>query len=135
MSYDARAIANYFLERARLEGKSLDQMKLQKLVYYANGWHIAIKEEPWIDEQVEAWRYGPVIQSLRDAFREYGDQAIDAPASYLVARAGVNVLDAIEEVIPTIDTANAPDLDFVRALLDRVLAGLRKISARPAFGT
>ncbi|MGZ3355972.1 MAG: Panacea domain-containing protein [Isosphaeraceae bacterium] len=120
MPYDARAIANYFLERARREGKALDQMKIQKLVYFANGWHIAIKGEPLIDEQVEAWRYGPVIQSLRDALREYGDQSIDAPISYLVPRVGVNVLDAIEEVVPTIDTANAPDLDFVRALLDRV---------------
>jgi uncharacterized phage-associated protein len=120
MSYDARAIANYFLERARVEGKSLDQMKIQKLVYYANGWHIAIKGEPLIDEQVEAWRYGPVIQSLRDTFRQFGDQAIEAPASYLVPRAGWNVLDEIEEVVPTIDMANSPDLDFVRALLDRV---------------
>jgi len=120
MPYDARAIANYFLERARREGKALDQMKIQKLVYFANGWHIAIRGEPLIDEQVEAWRYGPVIQSLRDALREYGDQAIDAPISYLVPRVGVNVLDAIEEVVRTIDTANAPDLDFVRALLDRV---------------
>ncbi len=120
MPYDARAIANYFLERARLEGKPLDQMKVQKLVYFANGWHIAIKGPPLIDEQVEAWRYGPMIQSLRDAFRQYGDQPIEAPASYLVPRAGVNMFDAIEEVVPTIEMASSPDLVFVRALLDRV---------------
>lgn len=120
MPYDARAIANYFLERARREGKTLDQMKIQKLVYLANGWHLAIKGEPLIDEQVEAWRYGPVIQSLRDSFRQYGGQPIDALASYLVPRVGVNMFDAIEEVVPKIDTANPPDLDFVRALLDRV---------------
>ena len=120
MPYNARAIANYFLERARREGKSLDQMKIQNLVYLANGWHLAIKGEPLIDEQVEAWGYGPVIPSVRDAFLQYGDQPIDVPASYFVPRAGANKFDAIEEVVPTIDMANPPDLDFVRALLDRV---------------
>jgi uncharacterized phage-associated protein len=120
MPYDANAIANYFLKLARSDAKPLDQMKLQKLVYYANGWHLAIKGTPLINEQVEAWRYGPVIPSLRESFRQYGDQPIDAPASYLVPRPGANILEEIEEVVPTIDQENPSDLGFVSSLLERV---------------
>ena len=121
MSYGALAIANYFLERARLLGESLDQLKVEELVYLANGEHIATKGEPLIDEQVEAWRYGPVIPSLHHAFHPPGDPPVDVPASYLIPPGlGETSPDAIEEVVPTIDTATAPDHDFVRALLDRV---------------
>ncbi len=121
MSYNALAIANYFLERARLEGESLDHLKVEMLVYLANGWHIAIIGEPLIDEQVEAWRYGPVIPSLHHAFHPPGDQPIDEPASYLVPPGlEATTPEAIEEAIPTIDTTSAPDLDSVHALLDRV---------------
>jgi len=120
MPYEANAIANYFLDRAASEGKSLDQMKLQKLVYYANGWHLVFKNAPLIDEQVEAWPYGPVIPSLRDSFRIYGDQPIASPASYLVPNRGTNLIDEIEEVVPTIGQGNPPDLPFVKSLLDRV---------------
>ena len=95
-------------------------MKLQKLVYYANGWHLAIKDVPLIDEQVEAWRYGPVIPSLRDAFQQYGDQPVESHASYLVPRCGTNIIDEIEEVVPTVNQGNPPDLSFVRDLLDRI---------------
>ena len=54
MAYDARAIANFFLDKAGEDKQSLDQMKIQKLVYYANGWHLALRSSPLIDEQVEA---------------------------------------------------------------------------------
>ena len=37
MRYDPRAVANYFLELAEAHGQGLTPMKLQKLVYFANG--------------------------------------------------------------------------------------------------
>ena len=121
MPYDANAVANFFLDVAKSEAKPLDQMKLQKLVYYANGWHLAIKSKPLIHEQVEAWRYGPVIPSLRDSFRQYGDQPIDSPASYVVpCRREMTSFDELEEVVPTIEQGNPADLGFVRTLLERV---------------
>ena len=96
-------------------------MKVQELVYLASGEHLAIKGEPLIDEQVEAWRYGPVIPSLHHAFHPPGDPPFDVPASYLIPPGHRETSpDAIEEVVPTIDTPIAPDHDFVRHLLDRV---------------
>jgi len=76
MPYSAKAIANYFLDRANAAGQEITPMKMQKLVYIAHGWHLAIHGEPLIDEPVEAWRFGPVIPSLFQAFRKYGASPI-----------------------------------------------------------
>jgi len=76
MPYNATAIANYFLDRANAAGQEITPMKMQKLVYIAHGWNLAIHGEPLIDEPVEAWRYGPVIPSLFHALRQYGASPI-----------------------------------------------------------
>jgi len=76
MPYSAAAIANEFLKLARDEGESLTPMKLLKLVYFAHGWYLALTGEPLIDEQVQAWRYGPVIKSLYHEFKSYGSGPI-----------------------------------------------------------
>ena len=39
-------------------------MKLQKLVYYSQAWHLAWTEQPLFSEKIEAWRDGPVAPKL-----------------------------------------------------------------------
>src|SRR5579875_2343089 len=80
MAYDARAVANYFLDLAAKEGRPLDPMGIQKLVYFAHGWNLAIFGSPLIRQRVEAWDYGPVIADLYQAFREFGPNPITSPA-------------------------------------------------------
>ncbi|MBL9164425.1 MAG: SocA family protein [Planctomycetaceae bacterium] len=76
MPFSADAIANFFLDKAAEEQLGLSPMKLQKLVYFAHGWHFAINGTPLINEQVEAWKFGPVIRSLYHEFKSAGNQAI-----------------------------------------------------------
>ncbi len=78
MAHKPRVIANWFLSTAALEGEALTQMELQKLVYIAHGWHLALLDEPLIDEVVEAWKWGPVIPSLYRSFARFGASAIPA---------------------------------------------------------
>jgi len=72
MPFSSKAVANYFLELAEAEGKTLDPMKIQKLVYFAHGWHLAITGKPLVDERPEAWTYGPVFPTLYQSFKHYG---------------------------------------------------------------
>lgn len=81
MTYSAKSIANFFLEQARKGGIPVTPMKLQKLVYYAHGWFSGHTGQPLIDETIEAWQYGPVIQSLYHEFKQYGAQPIHRPAT------------------------------------------------------
>jgi uncharacterized phage-associated protein len=55
-------------------------MKLQKLVYFAHGWWLALTGEPLVDEPIEAWNYGPVIPSVYHQFKHFGSENIDSPA-------------------------------------------------------
>ena len=73
----AEAIANDFLDIARADGKTLSPMKIQKLVYFADGWCLAIKDEQLFKEEIQAWKFGPVILSLYHNFKDCGDDPID----------------------------------------------------------
>ncbi|SFJ56950.1 Panacea domain-containing protein [Aerobium aerolatum] len=70
--YDARHIANWFVERARQEGRVLSIMSLLKLVYIAHGWHLEMRNAPLIRNKIEAWKHGPVIPDVYNAFRGQG---------------------------------------------------------------
>jgi uncharacterized phage-associated protein len=79
MAYDARTIANEFLKIADNAGRKLTNMQLQKLVYIAHGYTLAILHDPLIDQSVEAWRYGPVIEALYKTLRQYGAGQVTDP--------------------------------------------------------
>lgn len=68
--HSSLAVANEIMAIVGLGAVS--PMKLQKLLYFAHGWHLALTGRPLIDETVEAWEYGPVIPSVYHAFKEYG---------------------------------------------------------------
>ncbi len=77
--YDARTVANEFIRLASQSGKPLTNMQIQKLVYIAHGYCLAIFNHPLINEQVQAWRYGPVIPELYYALRQYGAGFVPQP--------------------------------------------------------
>jgi uncharacterized phage-associated protein len=58
-------VAAYILERHG----PMSAMKLQKLVYYAQAWHLVWEEDPLLAEPVEAWANGPVVYDLFQAHR------------------------------------------------------------------
>ncbi|OUO54660.1 hypothetical protein B5F76_02135 [Desulfovibrio sp. An276] len=68
----ALAIANFFITLGVERECPPTQMKLQKLVYFAHGWHLGLYDQPLIEETFQAWKYGPVIPSLYLKFRDYG---------------------------------------------------------------
>ena len=79
MAYDPIAVANKFLSLARDEGKSLTHMHIQKLVFYAHAYYLAIEDEPLIDAEIGVWDYGPVIEKMYHEFKNYGGQPIPDP--------------------------------------------------------
>jgi uncharacterized phage-associated protein len=76
MPYTAKQVANEFLELAKRDGRKLTPMQVQKLVYFAYGWYLAITGERLLNERVEAWQWGPVIPSLYSEFKAYGSGPI-----------------------------------------------------------
>jgi uncharacterized phage-associated protein len=71
------AVANTLLQLGfRDKAEDLNHLKLQKLLYVFNGWHLAVHGKPAIDEPFEAWPQGPVLPSLYKALQRRGDESI-----------------------------------------------------------
>lgn len=62
-------------------------MKLIKIVYIAHGWHLALIDSPLIHDTVQAWKYGPVIESLYHGFKRYGNSNIPKSETASLAQA------------------------------------------------
>lgn len=74
--YSPFRIAAFFIQRASEAGVLLTPMKLIKLVYIAHAWSLAILNRALISETVQAWKYGPVIESLYHGFKHFGNSTI-----------------------------------------------------------
>lgn len=61
----AHDVAAYILEK---QG-SMSAMKLQKLVYYSQAWHLVWDDEALFNERIEAWANGPVVPTLYQQHR------------------------------------------------------------------
>ncbi|MBF0497087.1 MAG: SocA family protein [Deltaproteobacteria bacterium] len=73
-------IAKYFLAlKDEDAGDLISNLKLQKLVYYAQGFHLALYDKPLFLEPIEAWTHGPVVPELYHAYKQYGDGDIPIP--------------------------------------------------------
>src|SRR5579871_2106878 len=75
-SYSPFEIARFFIEKAHQSGKDISPMKLIKLVYIAHAWNLAFYKKPLISESVQAWKYGPVIESLYHGFKHFRNSTI-----------------------------------------------------------
>jgi uncharacterized phage-associated protein len=78
MGYPALDIANKILAEASSSdsGELISNMKLQKLLYYQQGFHLAYFGTPLFDEEIEAWMYGPVVPCVYEHFKSYDNRGI-----------------------------------------------------------
>jgi|SRR5471030_354218 len=90
MAYSTMAVANALVSRAKTGRlKQLTPMKLQKLLFFAQSWHLARNDgDPLIDDFFCRWQYGPVIPSLYHEFKEYGASPISGYGGHIVERDG-----------------------------------------------
>ena len=73
-------VAIFFLKYQDPEaGDLMSNMKLQKLVYYSQGFHLAVKDKPLFEEPIEAWDHGPVCPALYHKYKVYDSGMIPIP--------------------------------------------------------
>lgn len=56
----AAKVASYVLQQRG----SMSAMKLQKLVYYSQAWHLVWEDKVLFEDKIEAWANGPVVPAL-----------------------------------------------------------------------
>lgn len=68
---DLMNVASYIYNRYSLEYKThIDEMKLHKLLYFAQRESLIQNREPLFDAVFYGWKYGPIIKEIRLAYRE-----------------------------------------------------------------
>jgi uncharacterized phage-associated protein len=72
----AKAVANEFLDLAERDGAKIDPLQLQKLLYLAQGWTLALTGNPLFPDHIEAWDYGPVVPEVYHSLKAFGSSPI-----------------------------------------------------------
>jgi uncharacterized phage-associated protein len=67
MTIPVQNIAKFIIQQA----SPISNLKLQKLLYYAQGWHLGIKGTPLFSEEIQAWVHGPVVPEVFQRYRDF----------------------------------------------------------------
>jgi uncharacterized phage-associated protein len=102
----AQDVADYIIWSSHEAGSFISNLKLQKLLFYVQAWHLAVFRRPLFLEKFQAWIRGPAIPEIYERYKGYGWRNID------------------EEV-------KAPDLDArIVGFLEEVLTEYSPLDAR-----
>lgn len=101
-------IANYFIFLANTSGSFISNLKLQKLVYYAQAWYLVNYSVPLFQEDFQAWIHGPVIPSLYQKYKAFGWKPI---IEYIELNLPQEVIEFLEEVSDIYFACDAYELE------------------------
>ncbi|MDO3348699.1 Panacea domain-containing protein [Mycobacteroides abscessus] len=73
----AMDVARWFVAWAENIDAEVSNLKLQKLLYYAQGHHMAVNGTPLFSDDLQAWAHGPVVPSVYHAYKKYNRGPID----------------------------------------------------------
>ena len=74
----AKELARYIISEIKkqltdiyLEEFDVTPLKLQKLLYYVQGYSLALTGKPAFSDKIKAWKYGPVVDSVYQEYKKY----------------------------------------------------------------
>lgn len=76
--FQAKDIAEWFVNWAHAgeEPSDVTNLKLQKLLYYAQAHHLGQHGQPLFNDSIQAWSHGPVVPSVYRAYKRYGSNPV-----------------------------------------------------------
>jgi len=86
------------LDDKNIDCEGITNLKLQKLIYYAQGFHLALFDKPLFSEKIYAWKHGPVVPELYYKYKEYGKSSLPLPNDFDLEELDKEKFDLIEEV-------------------------------------
>ena len=102
-------VANVILHK--MDNK-LTPLQLNKLIYFSHGWFLGLYDKMLILDNVEAWKYGPVISSIYYTFRDNGPYPIHFHDYFDKVYTGLNDKenDIVNQVIEGYGSLSGPAL-------------------------
>lgn len=100
--YRAATIAQWFINRTALDvdsgGDYITNLKLQKLLYYAQGTYLALKEQKLFSDKIKKWNYGPVVTAVYEKYKEYRNNGIDKTGKADIDEETTDILQEVYNV-------------------------------------
>ena len=88
---DAATVAKWFINQLHPE-----PLKLQKLLYLAQGYSFAFRDRELFSEDMEAWVHGPVVPSVYKEYSSFKHNSIDI--NYEIPKLNDDILDVLNYV-------------------------------------
>jgi uncharacterized phage-associated protein len=98
MKAQAKDIAAFLINFSNEHGDTITNLKLQKLLYYTQGWYVALYNKNLFDDDFEAWVHGPVIKSIYLEYKKYGFKPIPSPKN-VVDNLSKQIKDHLRELL------------------------------------
>jgi uncharacterized phage-associated protein len=73
----AKQAASYLIEKSsEHEENDMTNLKLQKMLYFAQATRLSETGTRLFPEEIEAWQYGPVVRTVYNWLKQFGPYAI-----------------------------------------------------------
>jgi uncharacterized phage-associated protein len=105
---NANFVADALIHISHQHSDPVTNLKLQKLLYYAQAWHLVLFDDALFDEAIEAWVHGPVVPSIFRRFRDNRWSVLEDSGSILPA---ARTREHLDDVWKVFGKYNAYDLE------------------------
>ena len=97
---DCLDVAKYFIIRSHESGRedTITNMKVQKLLYYAQSLHLALFDEPLFEQEIQAWRYGPVCPVAYSFYSGFEANQLPIPSPEILESIPNSQKEVLDEV-------------------------------------
>lgn len=94
--YSATQIATYVVNKCVKDDVCISNLQLQKILYYIQKSYLKKNSQAFSDE-IEAWKYGPVVPNAYYKFSVFGGMPItlESPVDFQIAPEDAQIIDQI----------------------------------------
>lgn len=94
-------VAKYVIEKCRKLGRPISNLQLQKILYYIQGFFLAVYDRALFSEPIYAWKLGPVVPEVYHEYNYFGaDPILNGDESFdLNGRLSSDAIELIDAVI------------------------------------
>jgi uncharacterized phage-associated protein len=108
MTTSAHTIAKFIIQKSVTP---ISNLKLQKLLYYVQGWHLGLYGPPVFNEQIQAWIHGPVVPAVFQSYRQFKWTPI--PADYGPVKVDKDTADHVIAILGAFGKLSAAQLEAI----------------------
>ncbi len=104
-NYSAAQIAVFYVNYANKQfidegiAEGITNLKLQKILYFAQAASLALDHKPIFNDDIEAWKFGPVVPTVYHQYKEFGNQPLESVTSSIdLDEATITLLKSVWDI-------------------------------------